>query len=168
MSGRKTILILLPFLISVSACVSGQRSSSKNKTHYENLTEHRLQFPVIEDSTLKLQDEPEIKLLPPDHAVTGQVNTILDSIARFNKGRLFIDGYTIQVYSGLKREEAMNSIKKMKDEVNDLNPDLVYQQPKFRVKTGSYFTRLEAQRDLRRLKQIFPTAILVPEKVALK
>ena len=167
MSRRNTILLILPFL-TLSACVSGQRSNSKSKPHYEDLTDHRLPFPAVIDSVLKLESEPEVKFLPPSHAVTENVNIILDSIARFNKARLFIDGYTIQVYSGLKREEAMNSIKKMKDEIKDLAPDLLYQQPKFRVKTGSYFTRIEAQRDLRRLKQIFPTAILVPEKVALK
>jgi len=81
---------------------------------------------------------------------------------------MFFDGFTIQIYSGLKREDAMEVIKKMKDEVKDITPDIMYQQPKFRVKVGSYFTRLEAQRDLHRLKRIFPNAILIPEKVAMK
>lgn len=158
----------LVFTLCLPSLDGTAQRSRNSKAHNEDLTENRLKFPAVEDSVFRLEDEPEIKVLPPDHAVTDTVNSILDSIARFNKSRLFIDGYTIQIYSGLKREEAMNSIKKMKDEIPDLTPDLAYQQPKFRVKTGSYFTRLEAQRDLRRLKEIFPTAILVPEKVALK
>ena len=108
-----------------------------------------------------------IKKVPHD-PVTEQVNSILDSIARFNKARLFLDGYSIQVYAGMRRDEAMNVIKKIKDELSELTPDLKYEQPKFRVKAGSYFSRLEAQRDLRRVKQYFPTAILVPDKVPLK
>ena len=158
-------LILLFTLLPLESTAQRSRNS---KPHSEDLTDHRLQFPAVEDSILKLEDEPEIKFLPPDHAVTEKVNTILDSIARFNKGRLFIDGYTIQIYSGLKREEAMNAKKKMMDEVKDIVADIHYQQPKWRLRTGSYFTRMEAQRDLHRLKRIFPTAILVPEKVALK
>ena len=163
----KTILIVFPVLILVS-CVTGQRSRSSTKPHYENLTDNRLKFPAVKDSILKIEDDVDFELLPPEHAVTEEVNAVLDSIARFNKGRLFIDGYTIQIYSGVKREEAMNAKKKVFDVFKDLVTDIRYQQPKWSLKTGSYFTRLEAQRDLRKVRQIFPTAILVPEKVALK
>jgi hypothetical protein len=162
----KTIL-MLSLSIMMSANVSGQRSS-KVKSHYEELTNLRPSFPAIKDSVLLPNDEPEITNYPPDSAVTEKVNLVLDSIAKFNKARLFIDGYTIQIYSGLKREDAMNAKKKMADEVKDLVADIQYLQPKWRIKTGSYFTRMEAQRDLHRLKKIFSTAILVPEKVALK
>jgi hypothetical protein len=96
------------------------------------------------------------------------VNTVLDSIARFNRERLFVDGYTIQIYSGVKRDEAMSAKKRVIDIFKEVVTDIHYQQPKWILKTGSYYTRLDAQRDLRKLKQIFPTAILVPEKVALK
>ena len=54
----------------------------------------------------------------------------------------------------------MNVKKKMMEEAEDLPSDLAYIQPKWHVKTGRYFSRLEAQRDLHRLKRIFPAAIL--------
>jgi hypothetical protein len=164
----KTILILSPFLFLVHACASGQRSKTSVKPHYENLTDNRLKFPAVIDSILKIEDEPDVAFLPPEHAVTEQVNTVLDSIARFNRERLFVDGYTIQIYSGVKRDEAMSAKKRVIDIFKEVVTDIHYQQPKWILKTGSYYTRLDAQRDLRKLKQIFPTAILVPEKVALK
>jgi hypothetical protein len=100
--------------------------------------------------------------------VNAKVDVVLDSINRFNASRKFIDGYTIQIYSGQNREEAMNAKKKMSSEVPELNADLEYNQPKFRVRAGNYFSRLEAQKDLLRLKRAFPNAILVPEKILVR
>jgi hypothetical protein len=161
------IILALPLLSLVYSCASGQRSKSNVKPHYENLADHRLKFPEVKDSVLKIEND-DFELLPPEHAVTEQVNGVLDSIARFNKERLFVDGYTIQIYSGIRRDEAMNAKKKVMGVFKEVVTDIHYQQPKWSLKTGSYYTRLEAQRDLRKMKQLFPTAILVPEKVPLK
>ena len=99
--------------------------------------------------------------------VNYKVDDVLDSINRFNITRKFIDGYTIQIYSGQNREEAMNTKKKMMAEPS-LTAELEYNQPKFRVRVGRYYSRLEAQHDLVRLKKHFPNAILVPEKILLR
>ncbi len=160
--------LLLTAYFFISLPVTAQRSKKDPKPHHEDLTVHRLQFPDVKDSVVRKKNEEAIEILPALNSVNAKLDEVLDSIARFNKTKMFIDGFTIQVYSGLKREEAMNAKKKMSDEAKELVADLQYQQPKFRVKTGSYFTRLEAQRDLHRLKRIFPNAILIPEKVALK
>ena len=168
MRSLNTILFILPIIIVAHSCASAQRSKNIVKAHQEDLTRNRIEYPAVKDSIIKADDEKDFEYMPAEHAVTEQVNTILDSIAQFNKSRLFIDGYTIQVYSGLRREEAMNVIKRMNDVDEKMKPELKYLQPKWVVKYGSYYTRLEAQRDLRTLKMIFPTVILVPEKVALK
>jgi len=173
--GLTTAYCLLPiayFFITViiffPTITTAQRSKD-HKPHHEDLTVHRLQFPETKDSVIRKDIEDQnMEILPAANSVRGKVDKVLDSIARFNKTKMFVDGYTIQIYSGLKKEEAMNAKKKIIEGVKDLVADLKYEQPKWRVKTGSYFTRLEAQRDLHRLKQIFPNAILVPEKVALK
>lgn len=163
-------------LVWVTACcllftanfASAQRNKDP-KPHHEDLTVHRLSFPDVRDTVVKKLDEIKInEVIPATHTVNEKVNLVLDSIARFNKTKMFFDGFTIQIYSGLKKEDGMNAKKKIADELKELKSDLEYIQPKWRVKTGSYFTRLEAQRDLRRLKQIFPNAILVPEKIAIR
>lgn len=164
-----TAYFLLPavyFLIVYPA--TGQRNKNP-KPYYENLTVHRLTFSEIIDSGIVKVGEPKIfELLPPKNSVSPKVEEVLDSIARFNKTKMFVDGFTIQLYAGMKREDAMNAKKKMAEEAKDLVADLRYEQPKWSVKTGSYYSRLEAQRDLHRLKKVFPNAILIPEKVALK
>lgn len=161
------LLLTAYFLIILPA--TAQRNKTP-KPHNEDLTDQRLQFPDVRDTVkLKAEQVTNNEILPASHTVNVKVEEVLDSIALFNKTRMFVDGFTIQIYAGLKREEAMIAKKKMTDGgIRDLQIDLRYDQPKWRVKTGSYYTRLEAHRDLHRVKGIFPNAILIPEKVMLR
>jgi hypothetical protein len=169
--GSKIILftILLTAYCLLPTLSQAQRNKNKDpKPHHEDLTDLRLNFPQVKDSTIKREEDPKIVSLPASNSVHKKVNGVLDSIYRFNQTKMFVDGFTIQIYSGLKKEDAMNVKKKFVEEAEDLPSDLVYIQPKWHVKTGTYFSRLEAQRDLHRLKRIFPAAILVPTKVQLR
>lgn len=144
-----------------------------SKGHSEDLSHVRPRFSAQVDSARYADSnsntgsvrKPQVT---PTYTVNAKVNSVLDSIDRLNVLRKFVDGFTIQIYSGQNREEANNTKKKMSEELNDMKADLQYQQPKFRVKTGNYFTRLEAQKDLMRIRRVFPNAILVPERIPIK
>lgn len=147
---------------------TGVAFGQKNRSNYhEDLSVLRPRFEATTDTgkVVSLRDKAPFA---PSRTVNAKVDTVLDSINRFNRTRKFTDGYTIQVYSGQNKEEAMNTKKKLSAEVSDLNAELQYTQPKFRVRVGSYYSRLEAQKDLLRLKKVFPNAILVPEKIMLR
>ena len=101
------------------------------------------------------------------HTVNKQLDAVLDSIDRINLTRKFIEGYTIQVYSGTKREDALNVKKQLTLSIPNLESELQYLQPNYRVKTGKYFTRLEAEKDYEQVKRYFQAAILVPDKIAI-
>lgn len=101
------------------------------------------------------------------HTVNKQLDAVLDSIDRINLTRKFIEGYTIQVYSGTKREDALNVKKQLTLSMPNLESELQYLQPNYRVKTGKYFTRLEAEKDYEQVKRYFQAAILVPDKIAI-
>jgi len=90
--------------------------------------------------------------------------------AQRNSSRYYEDlsGYTILLYSGSSRESAMETKKKVTTELPDFVTTLQYNQPKFRLTAGAYFTRLEAEKDLYRLRRFLPTAILVPEKIPMR
>lgn len=167
---RKAVLCLLLSVYCLLPIDShAQRNKNKDpKPHHEDLTDLRLNFPEVKDSTFTREEPQKTITLPAANSVHEKVNEVLDSIYRFNQTKMFVDGFTIQIYSGLKKEDAMNAKKKMVEEAGNLPSDLLYIQPKWNVKTGTYFSRLEAQRDLHRLKRIFPAAILVPTKVALR
>lgn len=102
------------------------------------------------------------------YAVNQEVDTILDSIYTENKERGVVDGYTIQVYSGIKREDALNVRKKLTQTLPDLESEVQYRQPNFRVRLGQYYNRLEAQKDYLAVKRYFPNAIVIPDRIAME
>ncbi len=144
--------------------------SQKNKPYHEDLSKLRPKVEVQEDPKIKKDTviEKNQELVTPVKTVNTKVDAVLDSLDLFNLMRKYIDGYTIQIYSGQKREEAMNAKKKMQEDVPQLIANLQYQQPKFRVTVGKYFSKLEAQKDLLTLRRKFSAAILVPETIPIK
>jgi hypothetical protein len=156
---------LFLFLLLSSLGVSAQR----NKPIQEDLSSIRPHFPMPPDTGKHYAGNPvkNVPVVRPVMTVDDKVNSVLDSIDRLNAHRKYIPGYTIQVYSGLNRDEAGNTKKRLMEEL-DIRADLQYMQPKFRVRVGYYFTSLEAQKDLVRLKRVFPNSILVPESVPIK
>ncbi len=159
------ILTSIFFFLLTTAC----QAQRPTKPYYEDLSSLR---PKVNLETIKPKDSLGIKSpvpsVPVQFAVNEKVDAILDSIDRFNLTRKFVDGHTIQIYSGQKKEEALNTKAKMSELMPDLKANVQYQQPKFRVTVGKYFTRLEAQKDLYRLKRVFTNAILVPERIMIK
>ena len=101
------------------------------------------------------------------YAVNDQVDTVLDSIYQQNLSKRSTDGYTIQVYSGIKREDALNNKKRLSQSLPALESDVQYMQPNFRVRTGKYLTRLEAQKDYLAVKRYFPNAIVIPDRIPI-
>ena len=105
--------------------------------------------------------------MEPRFTVNTQLDTVLDSIDRINLTRRFIEGFTIQIYSGQKREDALSVKKDMTMNLPDMEAEVQYLQPNFRVKTGRYLNRLEAQKDYETIKRFFPNAIIIPDKISL-
>jgi hypothetical protein len=164
MYSRFCILTSIFFLF-VTSC-----QAQKSTPYYEDLAPLR---PKVKPSELKPTDtlpiKKKVELIDPQYTINKKVDSILDSIDRFNLTRRFVEGFTIQIYAGQKREEALNTTSKMSESISDLKANPIqYQQPKFRVTVGKYFTKLEAQKDLLRLKRIFSGAILLPERIMIK
>jgi SPOR domain len=160
-------ILLTSFIIhSLLSCVAQKKN---DKAYYEDLSaiRPRVTPPVdtVRDSSVVGK---QIKTVPFTKTVNAKVDAVLDSIDRFNLMRRSVDGFTIQIYSGQNREEAMNTKKKMTTDIPDLTANLQYQQPKFRVTVGKYYSKLEAYQDLSRLRKSFSSAILVPEKIAIR
>jgi hypothetical protein len=106
--------------------------------------------------------------IEPTYAVDDQIDAVLDSIYKQNLDNGFIDGYTIQVYSGIDREEALNVKKKLSKSLPNIESDVQYRQPNFRVRTGKYFSRLGAQKDYLEVKRHFPNAIVIPDRIEIQ
>jgi hypothetical protein len=158
-------------IVLLAGCAAPKNTtvSSQGQGYSEDLSIWRPKSTAAENPTTT-NGTTEIKqtqYVEPKYAVNKQLDTVLDSIDRFNIARKFVDGFTIQVYTGLKREDALNTKKSLATSFPDLVSEVEYAQPNFRVKVGRYFNRIDAQRDYILVKKNFPTAIVIPDKVAI-
>ena len=156
--------------LCVFVVISCSAQKTSKSTYSEDLSDVRPRYAVEVDSarTSPHVDTVARPVVAPTQYVNGKVDAVLDSIDRFNLTRKFVDGYTAQIYSGQKQQDAMNAKQKMSEEIPEMVANLQYIQPKFRVTVGHYFTKLEAQKDFLRLRRVFPNVILVPEKIQIK
>ena len=165
------LMIIVVWLWGCATPKSTTVSSKQSPGYSEDLSIWR---PKTEESATNSTNskgaiEPkQTQYMEPKYAVNKQLDTVLDSIDRYNLSRKFIDGFTIQIYSGLKREDALNAKKSLANSLPDLESQVEYAQPNFRVKVGQYYNRIEAQKDYVFVKKYFPTAIVIPDKVAIK
>jgi len=165
------LLKLLPLsfcLVTIFTVNSfAQRSS---KPYIEDLSVYRPKFELKNDTTKKILSNKVVNRTPvrATKNVNAKLDAVLDSIDKQNLQKKFIEGFTIQIYSGQNKEEAMVTKQKVVEELEGLSANLQYFQPKFRVSVGTYFSKLEAQKDLVKLKGYFPGAILVPDKIQIR
>jgi len=168
----RDILIALAGCMLILGCAARVTSSGTSGAgkYSEDLSVWRPEAKSPEakkDSTVQRPEERvrTIEYVEPRYAANNQLHTVLDSIHEQNISKGFIDGYTIQVYSGIKREDALNVKKRMSQTLPDLESDVEYRQPNFRVRTGKYLSRLEAQQHYLAVKQYFPNAIVIPDRI---
>lgn len=170
---RHLIIILLcsAFIAGCASKVTTSGTATAGK-YSEDLSVWRPESEVKKDSAKAATTTPERtrtnNYVEARHSVTGQVDNVLDSIYTDNLSRGAIDGYTIQVYSGIKREDALNVKKRLTQSLPDLESDVQYRQPNFRVRTGKYLSRLDAQKDYLAVKRFFPNAIVIPDRIELQ
>jgi hypothetical protein len=158
------------FVFALLACSAPRQVSTTlpDGVYYEDLSSTRppVVMPAVDTSRSNPQNARDPHAyVEARHTVNAQVDAVLDSIDRINLSRKFIDGFTIQVYSGTKKEDALAARKDLTTYLPDLESEVQYLQPNFRVKTGAYYSRLEAQRDYQLVKKHFAQAIIVPDRI---
>jgi hypothetical protein len=164
-------------IVCVAGCAPKATTTSSTTTttgkYSEDLSIWRPKDQMPPDTTKQTSTQPnEIKkstaLVEAKFTINDQLDGILDSIGRINKANGVIDGFTIQVYSGVKREEALNAKKELSVALPDLDSDVLYVQPNYRVRVGKYYDRLQAQKDFLAIKRHFPNAIVIPERISIQ
>ena len=102
----------------------------------------------------------------PRVALNAKIDAVLDSIDRINIARKYVDGFTVQVFSG-KREDAINVRKQLASLVPEIPSEIQFTEPIFRVKAGKYYNWIDAQADFTLIKKYFPAAIIIPDKISI-
>jgi hypothetical protein len=169
---HNSLIVLLGSVLLIFGCSSKVTTSGTSGTagkYSEDLSVWRPETEKVVDSvkTTTPGQSRTNRYVEARYAINNQVDTILDSIHEQNLSKEVIDGYTIQVYSGIKREDALNIKKDLSRALPALESDVQYRQPNFRVRTGKYLSRLEAQKDYLAVKRYFPNAIVIPDRISI-
>lgn len=169
---QKIFLFVFVVLVIISGCKPSQKTqatASQDGKYSEDLSSLR---PKVEQTQENTTTPDKIKHDPKAHVdaqftVNKRLDAVLDSIDRLNLNRKSIEGYTIQVYSGTNKDEALNAKKQLTLAAPNLISDVQYEQPNFKVRSGRYYNRLEAQKDFDQIKKYFPSAIVVPGQISI-
>jgi len=159
---------LLILTLSLGACASLTKTPNSKQDYTEDLTVFRP--PVVNSTEHPDSEEPVEIIIPeePEWDITYKLDSLLDSIAVNNQRQKYIQGYTIQVYTGSSRTDANDVRNEVFRILPGTRPKVTYDLPNYKVKVGKFFHRLEAQRDFADIKDRFKNAILVPQQFLIK
>ena len=174
MVSFKQILTMILTLLA-AACAPTLKTGTTGD-YYEDLSLFRPVYMVPE-----LDYEPEVTLgheatpsekdtitLDPQFDITQKLDSLLDTIAVNNQQIKFIQGYTIQVYTGSSQDEAIEAKTKVYQVLPGSRPQVTYDLPNYKVKVGKYYYRLQAQKEFAVIRKEFPTAILAPQQFRIE
>ncbi|ADR21745.1 hypothetical protein MATR_06220 [Marivirga tractuosa] len=162
--GAYIAFFLVGFLII--GCVTTQPTSTASKSYSEDLSQYR---PEVDTSYKMVEEESAFRTtsenFEPNADVTELLNKKLDTLAENNKEIRYVNGYSIQVYSGSSSSEAYAARDTARVVLPEIRTDVEYKQPIYKVRVGRFTERLEVQRTLLKLKPKFPSAISVPQRI---
>ncbi|ELR69920.1 hypothetical protein C900_04443 [Fulvivirga imtechensis AK7] len=155
----------------IFGCSSTTTPTSSDMERYkEDLSVLRPEYenPEALKDTISAGEEEDYSSITPKYHVTRELNAILDSIDVLKKDVRYIDGFTIQVYSGTNSEQARITRGKIFSLIPEADPVLKFDEPNFKVKVGKFYSRIEAQKTYAKLKGEFPKAIIIPERIYIQ
>ena len=162
---RRLVMIFFCLSYFLYGCISQQATVSSNdsRRYFEDLS-------YIRESETNFQKEEildEDYTLDTNLGLNNKIDSILSIIKSEVKENIYTDGFTIQIYLGDDRGEAENTVEKLFELDSLIESKTVFTQPNYRVKTGKYLDRFEANYEFKKIKDEFPNAIVIPEKIKI-
>lgn len=151
------------------ACSPTTQPTTSTGSYDEDLSGLRPQVgstQVMPDPVEEVEQE-EIPYVEPTNHLRAEIDSVIRIKSARNQEAGFLPGFTIQVYSGRSREAANNAKYVVNTLLENEEPQVYYDQPRFRVKVGQYYSRLEAEKNLNLLKGEFRQALILQERIPL-
>lgn len=150
-----------------------QLPSQKNdKEVNEDLSQYRPRYKssIETDATVAEKTIPNTtsKITDAPMHVNKRLDTLLDTIAMRNKSIKFTNGFRIQIYVGNDRKAADDAKIFTYQKYPEIFPYLSFQQPIYKVKIGDFLNRMDAERYFSDIKDLFPSAMILPDRVEIK
>ncbi len=164
-------------VMGLSACQTGKSPQKSRIAHQvtqyeEDLSSIRPKYKnPFSYAGYEEEEEEEVVLLPSKATtleVTNPLEKALGAMIQTNKSTTEVTGYRIQAFVGNEKTE----YEAARTYLIQLFPQLElypsYSQPTYRIKVGDFSTRLDAERYASQLKNRFPNAKVLPDRVDLK
>ena len=153
--------------------ITTQTSSQKNdKVVDEDLSQYRPRYKSFNEpniiSTEKTIPITSSKVMDAPMHVNKRLDAILDTIAMHNKSIKFTNGFRIQIYVGNDRKAADDAKIYTYQKYPEIFPYLSFQQPIYKVKIGDFLNRMDAERYFSDIKDLYPSAMILPDRVEIK
>jgi len=165
--------ILFP-IISLAAllqfCTPSANKTSNSNAYHEDLSIYREETTNAENIETAFDDELTSvtkTYITPTQDITKDLDSVTNMIIASKKDVKYIDGFTIQIYSGNSRDKAGIVKERTYELPISQEPKISYEQPNYKVRVGKYYTRIEANEDYNILKETFSRAVLIPSKIAI-
>lgn len=170
------IYILFALVLLATACAKKVTSPVFSKGGYEeDLSIFRPRYGVAVAPKTNPVPEKKADTPPPKPSandtplhINRQLDMVLDTIATRNKYIRYANGYRIQVYMGSDRKSADDTKMYVYSNYPELNPYMSFTAPKYMIRVGDFISRLDAERYHSLLHDIYPTAMIVNEKVDIR
>ena len=88
------------------------------------------------------------------------IEKIINAKITYNKSVKSIKGYKIQLFYG-NEKGAYDSKEKFEKLFPEIPAKLTFSTPDWKIQVGNYFTKLQADKDLEKIKLDFPGAIVL-------
>ena len=167
--------VMLGLYFSCSSSGSApQKSVAYTVDYEEDLSVYRTSYDfksIEEETTTPAPKAGESRSPEQPLNVSNDISQELDQlraeVAEQNKSVKTVQGFTIQVYSGTSREKANQVKRQIYHTVPNVEPEIKYIQPNYKVQVGQFVERLEAQKTYSTLKKEFPSALIIPDRIQI-
>jgi hypothetical protein len=146
-------------------------TTSSSDSYSEDLSVLRPDLSALRlsDANVSEQESATAELYTDeDFSIKSELDSVNKIIIRRNQEKRYTDGFTIQIYTGNSDESARAAKDSAEVKFPDLRPVISYNQPTFKVKVGAYYNRLDAHQVFEALKEEFPYALLIPERIPIR
>ncbi|MES2795460.1 MAG: SPOR domain-containing protein [Bacteroidota bacterium] len=167
---------LIYFLLVIVLLACGKKYVPVSEKKQETNTEYSEDLSEFRDL---LTENSNVKTIPVDNInpppitteplyINDKIDALLKERTEKNKGIKYANGYRIQLYVGRERKVVDEAKIYIYQTFPNINPYLTYSLPMYKLKIGDFLTRNDAERFLNQLKDLYPEAIIVPEKIDIK
>ena len=154
----KSSLFSIFFIFSF--CIFGQiQMNSETKFPREAISKTAMDSDSTNDSSSEVDSESNLRVIADER--------LEDFIQSYNEDKQ-VRGYRIQLFSGTNRKEAAKVRSDFINKYENERPELIYQQPNFKIRVGNYRDRGTAAKFLALYKIDFQSAFIVKDEIVIE